>query len=139
MRNPTDVPAVLRARSADGSEIAFERFGEGPVVMLVGALFDRADRWCGIGLARPLAADLTVIAYDRRGRGDSRTTMQSSVKREVEDIAAIIQAAGGSAGSLRLMVWWCAGAEGSRGRALYHADRHLHRCIESQQGNHRNV
>src|SRR4029079_9459845 len=39
----------------------------------------------------------TVYAYDRRGRGQSGDTQPYAPAREVEDIAALIEAAGGSA------------------------------------------
>src|SRR5205807_9205055 len=46
--------------------------------------------------ARPLAEHFSVYAYDRRGRGDSGDTPPYAVEREVEDIGALIAAAGGS-------------------------------------------
>jgi pimeloyl-ACP methyl ester carboxylesterase len=49
------------------------------------------------GLAAALAHDFTVFAYDRRGRGDSGDTQPYAVEREVEDLAAVIDAAGGPA------------------------------------------
>jgi pimeloyl-ACP methyl ester carboxylesterase len=83
--------------SRDGTTIAFERLGSGPPLLLVdGALCHR-----GMGpmpsLARLLVSHFTVIVYDRRGRGESGDTLPWSVEREVEDIAALIAAAGGSA------------------------------------------
>ena len=48
-------------------------------------------------LAKQLAGRFTVFTYDRRGRGDSGNTLPFSPAREVEDIAALIAAAGGSA------------------------------------------
>jgi alpha-beta hydrolase superfamily lysophospholipase len=39
----------------------------------------------------------TVFNYDRRGRGDSGHTAPYAVEREVEDLDAVIDAAGGSA------------------------------------------
>lgn len=83
--------------SKDGTTIAFERSGEGPALILVdGALCSRA-----FGPMRPLAALLaphfTVYAYDRRGRGESGDTAPFALEREVEDIDALIAAAGGSA------------------------------------------
>lgn len=47
--------------------------------------------------AEYLARDLAVINYDRRGRGDSTDTLPYAVEREVEDLAALISRAGGSA------------------------------------------
>jgi pimeloyl-ACP methyl ester carboxylesterase len=81
--------------SNDGTSIAFERFGQGPPVILVGgALTDRAMTR---PLAEELAGDFTVINYDRRGRGDSSDTQPYAVEREVEDIGALIAEAGGPA------------------------------------------
>jgi pimeloyl-ACP methyl ester carboxylesterase len=81
--------------STDGTTIAFDRLGEGPPVALVaGAAVDRSS---DAPLAELLAADFTVFNIDRRGRGDSGDTPPYAVQREVEDIAAVIQEAGGSA------------------------------------------
>jgi pimeloyl-ACP methyl ester carboxylesterase len=84
-----------RATSADGTSIAFERLGDGPPLIVVGgATCDRARmREVSEGLARSFA----VINYDRRGRGDSGDTPPYAVEREVEDLAALIEAAGGTA------------------------------------------
>jgi pimeloyl-ACP methyl ester carboxylesterase len=81
--------------SADGTTIAFDRRGDGPPLVLVGGAL--SDRRAGAALAALLADDLTVIAYDRRGRGDSGDTPPYAVQREVEDLAAVIGAVGGSA------------------------------------------
>ena len=60
-----------RLRSADGTVIGYDRTGSGPVVVLVdGALAYRGYRG-GRPLAAALASDYTVVAYDRRGRGES--------------------------------------------------------------------
>jgi pimeloyl-ACP methyl ester carboxylesterase len=82
-------------RSGDGTTIAFDQLGSGPVLVLVaGAVCDRA---IDSPLAQPLARHFTVLNYDRRGRGDSGDTQPYSVDREVADIAALLDAAGGSA------------------------------------------
>ncbi|WP_238012815.1 alpha/beta hydrolase [Dactylosporangium sp. AC04546] len=83
--------------SADGTNIAYERGGSGPALVLVdGAMCYRAG-----GPMRPLAARLTdhftVYAYDRRGRGESGDTLPYSPRREIEDLHAIVDAAGGEA------------------------------------------
>jgi len=83
--------------SEDGTVIAYERSGGGPALILVdGALCSRA-----FGpmpkLAPLLTRQFTVYVYDRRGRGQSGDTPPYSKKREVEDIAALIREAGGSA------------------------------------------
>jgi len=81
--------------SADGTSIAFDQTGQGPAVILVAsALADRSD---AAKLAGLLAERFTVINYDRRGRGDSGDTKPYAVEREVEDLEALIEAAGGSA------------------------------------------
>ena len=84
--------------SADGTRIAFDRLGEGPpVVLLAGATCTRGVTG---PLAQALADHVTVLNVDRRGRGDSddRSVRPPwSAEREVEDVAAVIAAAGGSA------------------------------------------
>ncbi|GAA2287123.1 alpha/beta hydrolase [Streptomyces ruber] len=84
-----------RVVSADGTDIAFEQSGSGPAVILVAsALADRSDTK---KLAALLAEHFTVINYDRRGRGASGDAADYAVEREIEDIAALIGHAGGSA------------------------------------------
>ncbi len=48
-------------------------------------------------LAGMLSAKLTVYSYDRRGRGGSGDTSPYAVDREIEDIGAVIEEAGGAA------------------------------------------
>ena len=81
--------------SRDGTSIAYDRYGSGePVVLVGGALTDRA----ALGpLAQALASHFTVFAYDRRGRGASGDTQPYAVEREIEDLAAVVAEAGGSA------------------------------------------
>lgn len=85
----------MKTTSRDGTTIVYDRLGAGaPVVIVAGALQGRA----GYGpLAERLAAGFTVFTYDRRGRGDSGDTAPYAVEREVEDLAAVIAAAGGNA------------------------------------------
>jgi pimeloyl-ACP methyl ester carboxylesterase len=84
-----------KAISKDGTTIAYDRVGEGPALILVGGAFTpRAATW---PLAELLAADFTIYNYDRRGRGDSGDTAPFSVQREIDDIAALVEAAGGTA------------------------------------------
>ncbi len=81
--------------SKDGTSIAFEQTGTGPVVILVEpALSDRSG---SAKLAKHLAGKFTVVSYDRRGRGKSTDTQPYAIEREVEDIEALIDATGGSA------------------------------------------
>lgn len=83
--------------SRDGTRIAYDRAGEGrPLLVVDGALCHRRFGPSG-PLAKRLTGDFSVITYDRRGRGESTDTKPYSVEREIEDIEALIQAAGGSA------------------------------------------
>jgi pimeloyl-ACP methyl ester carboxylesterase len=83
--------------SNDGTQIAYDKQGTGPALILVdGALCYRSFGPMP-GLAQLLAPHFTVYYYDRRGRGDSRDTKPYAVEREVEDIEALIDAAGESA------------------------------------------
>lgn len=83
--------------SKDGTIIAYEKIGSGtPLILIDGALCYRS-----FGpmpkLAPLLAAHFTVYYYDRRGRGESTDVQPYSAQKEVEDIAALVQEAGGSA------------------------------------------
>jgi pimeloyl-ACP methyl ester carboxylesterase len=83
--------------SKDGTTIAYDRNGDGPALVLVdGALCSRAQGPMP-DLAKELAKDYTVYNYDRRGRGDSGDSDVYEVEREIEDLAAVIEAAGGTA------------------------------------------
>ena len=85
----------MHVTSRDGTRIAYEKAGRGPAVILVnGALSDRTG---SAELAQLLSQRFTVFSYDRRGRGDSSDTSPYSVEREIEDIEALIDGAGGSA------------------------------------------
>jgi pimeloyl-ACP methyl ester carboxylesterase len=91
----TRVASVASVTSRDGTPIAYERSGDGPALILVlGAFCDRA---VAAPLAAVLAPHFTTFAYDRRGRGDSGDTQPYAVEREVEDLAALMSKAGGTA------------------------------------------
>jgi pimeloyl-ACP methyl ester carboxylesterase len=81
--------------SKDGTTIAYDRLGQGPPVVLVCG--GSVDRMADLAIAQELASDFTVFNFDRRGRGDSTDTPPYAIEREVEDIEAVIGAAGGSA------------------------------------------
>ena len=83
--------------SEDGTTIAYDRLGEGPPLVLVaGAIQHRAvDPSLG-RLMELLGSGFTVYRYDRRGRGDSTDTPPYAVDREIEDLAAMIDATGGT-------------------------------------------
>jgi pimeloyl-ACP methyl ester carboxylesterase len=81
--------------SNDGTPIAYEMSGGGVAVIVVNTVAE--DRAGLSGLAGLLAEHFTVYSYDRRGRGDSGDTQPYAPEREMEDLAAVIQAAGGRA------------------------------------------
>src|SRR4051794_8810854 len=82
--------------SRDGTRIAFEARGSGAAIVMVTGAFN--DRSTAAALADCLASRFTTITYDRRGRGDSGDTLPYTVEREIEDLAALLEVAGGSAG-----------------------------------------
>jgi pimeloyl-ACP methyl ester carboxylesterase len=89
--------ATAKVTSRDGTSIAFERTGRGPALIAV----DAAGSYRDFRPQRPpvelLAERFTVYTYDRRGRGQSTDTLPYAVEREVEDLAALIDEAGGRA------------------------------------------
>ena len=84
-------------RSRDGTTIAYDSAGHGPALILVGGAFSYRRYRSWEQLAELLAPRFSVIRYDRRGRGDSGDAPEYDVEREIEDLAALVQAAGGSA------------------------------------------
>ncbi|UJX43842.1 alpha/beta fold hydrolase [Xanthobacter sp. YC-JY1] len=84
-----------KATSLDGTTIAYDSVGNGPpLVIVVGAFNDRST---GAPLADALASRFTVYTYDRRGRGESGDSPPYAIDREIEDLASIVEAAGGTA------------------------------------------
>jgi pimeloyl-ACP methyl ester carboxylesterase len=85
--------------SKDGTKIAFEKKGVGPALIIVsGALSERSlfDNQAQ-SLIDSLSKHFTVYIYDRRGRGESTDVQPYAVDREIEDIEALINNAGGTA------------------------------------------
>src|SRR4051812_35431466 len=86
---------MAKVTSKDGTTIAYDKKGQGPVLILVlGALNKRGS---GKKLTEQLADRFTVVSYDRRGRGDSTDTPPYSVDKEIDDIRALIDELGGEA------------------------------------------
>lgn len=85
------MPKVI---SKDGTEIAYTKAGSGPALVLV----DGALCWREAGVTPDFlpeaAKHFTVYAYDRRGRGESTDHPDFAIDREVEDLAAIVEATG---------------------------------------------
>lgn len=84
-------------RSKDGTSIAYDSAGDGPALILVGGAFSYRRYKSWVQLAELLAPRFRVISYDRRGRGDSGDASHYEVEREIEDLDALVQAAGGPA------------------------------------------
>lgn len=97
MTDTGTVTATEWATSADGTRIAFERTGTGPVLVLVDGAFCYREFGPARDVAKALVDDFTVVIYDRRGRGESGDTLPYSPEREFEDLHAVIDAAGGDA------------------------------------------
>lgn len=74
--------------SADGTEIAFERRGEGKPLLLVHGGTGTRHSWEGV--SPHLEESFEVLALDRRGRGESGDAEQYSLSREVEDVRAVV-------------------------------------------------
>ena len=83
--------------SNDGTRIAYDRIGQGEPVILVAGAFSYRKYPGQVKIAELLSRTFTVINYDRRGRGDSGDTRPYAIEREIEDLAALIDAAGGRA------------------------------------------
>lgn len=82
--------------SKDGTQIGYSVVGSGPVIILVDGAMCSREMGPATPLANELKAQFTVYTYDRRGRGESGDTKPYSTEREIEDLQAVIEAAGGS-------------------------------------------
>jgi pimeloyl-ACP methyl ester carboxylesterase len=77
--------------SADGTAIAYDKVGQGPVLIVcVGAFCTRRT----FAAPAELTQRFTVVTYDRRGRGDSGDAELFAPEREYEDLAAVAAATG---------------------------------------------
>jgi hypothetical protein len=94
--NREKVEPVSTVTSADGTTIDYDAYGNGPTVILIGgASQHRAIDQPTSEIAKQLAAEgFTAVDYDRRGRDRSGDTPPWSLGREVEDVAALIEATG---------------------------------------------
>jgi pimeloyl-ACP methyl ester carboxylesterase len=85
------------ATSRDGTRIAFEKTGSGPALIIVSGALSQRSLLSGQPLVAMLSEHFTVYVYDRRGRGESTDVQPYAVEREIEDLEALINDAGGSA------------------------------------------
>ena len=101
--------------SKDGTVIAYSQVGQGSTLILVDGALCYRQFGPSQGLAALLAPHFTVITYDRRGRGESGDTQPYAIEREVEDLAALVEAVGGTA--------YVAGQSSGAGLAIEAANR----------------
>ena len=93
---PASAVTSTTVTSADGTALAVDAVGRGAPLVLVGGAFN--DRSTVAALAAELAPRFTVLTYDRRGRGASDDKGEDySVANEVDDLAAVVEHAGGRA------------------------------------------
>lgn len=84
------------AVSADGTRIAYDVTGTGPALVFVEGALCHRTMGAAASLTGALRDRFTVYAYDRRGRGESDPGASSyTPQREVEDLTAVLAAAGG--------------------------------------------
>jgi pimeloyl-ACP methyl ester carboxylesterase len=83
--------------SKDGTKIAYDVTGQGPALILVAGAFSYRKFPGQVKLAGLLSKHYKVYNYDRRGRGDSGDAPSYAVEREIEDLRAMVDEAGGSA------------------------------------------
>lgn len=89
-------PEQRSVLSADGTGIGFTKIGSGhvPLVIVHGAL-STGRPW--MPAATAMAEHVTCYVMDRWGRGQSASRADYSMEHEVEDIAAVLDAAGSGA------------------------------------------
>lgn len=91
----TTMSGLPTVTSADGTTITYEKTGSGPAIIVISTVAE--DHTAVTGIATALSEDFTVINFDRRGRGSSGDPQPYDPAREIDDIAALIDVAGGSA------------------------------------------
>ncbi|MER6467914.1 alpha/beta fold hydrolase [Streptomyces collinus] len=84
-----------KTTSRDGTSLAYQVTGQGPTVILASGAMSTGGTLAPLALR--LADHCTAVVYDRRGRGESGDTAPYAVEREVEDLAALVEAVGGEA------------------------------------------
>ena len=95
MKNPASY-----ATSQDGTRIAYDVTGTGPVLIYITGATCFRNFFPIRQDVKTFSKSFTVYNYDRRGRGDSGDNSANqpwTLDREVDDIEALIEAAGGQA------------------------------------------
>ncbi|HSP02043.1 MAG TPA: alpha/beta hydrolase [Acidimicrobiales bacterium] len=106
--------------SADGTRLSVRRSGDGVPVVLVHGTLDGISAFSLIELT--IAERHAVWVYDRRGRGGSGDQAEYSLQREIEDLEAVLAAAGSPAHvvghSFGALIALAAAASGTAMRSL---------------------
>ena len=89
--------AMTRVVSRDGTEIAYWTSGEGPPLVIVHGTSGSHERFAP--LLPYLEPHATVHVIDRRGRGGSGDAPEYALERELEDVAAVVDAIAEASGS----------------------------------------
>jgi pimeloyl-ACP methyl ester carboxylesterase len=88
--------ATEHVRTASGTDIAFERVGDGPPVVVLPGALNLGSSWRAVALE--LAAEYTFLLVDRRSSGASGPGPEpASFAAEVDDVRAVLDAAGAPA------------------------------------------
>lgn len=93
MRDWADGLAMHTVTASDGTEIAYDREGTGPPLVLLHGTGVTRDSWAF--LREHLASDFTLLVPDRRGRGASGDSEAYSLDRDVDDLAALLETVDG--------------------------------------------
>jgi pimeloyl-ACP methyl ester carboxylesterase len=106
--------------SSDGTSLSVRKSGEGDAVVMVHGALDGIGGFSMIELS--IADRYAAWVYDRRGRGGSGDGSDYSLEREIEDLRAVLDAAGGPAHvighSLGALIALAAAASGTKMRSL---------------------
>ena len=86
--------STLNVKANDGTSLAVECTGSGPTLLIVHGGTGDHRRW--VPLFPLFASHFTVCGMDRRGHGESEAGTDYSLKKEFEDVAAVVNALPGS-------------------------------------------
>jgi pimeloyl-ACP methyl ester carboxylesterase len=87
---PTSQAAMSHVVSRDGTRIAYWTSGDGPPLLIVHGTSGSHERFAP--LLPYLEQNAAVHAMDRRGRGGSGDAPEYELAREIEDVAAVVDA-----------------------------------------------
>jgi pimeloyl-ACP methyl ester carboxylesterase len=91
-----DTSPARFATSADGTRLAYDVTGRGPVILLLHGGGQSRRSWHDIGYVKRLASEFTVVTMDLRGHGESSKPEETgayAIDRLIEDVLAVADAA----------------------------------------------